>query len=152
MFPRRRCLVFPRPLHLPEEAEVWAEFHLPRPIGTSMRAGSEVVQLLPLLPFLIELHDTLTVWFMEEEFLHIRAKFRTVEWKQFHSCTIFSNISVSLADDLENRFSFQTRLPAPEMWKAGPKTYPSMSAQSKAGRSELMWILFTLADWCLGWF
>lgn len=36
-----------------------------------------------------------------------------------------------ILDDLENRFQFSIDLPSPEMWKAGPKTYPSQNALNR---------------------
>ena len=43
-------------------------------------------------------------------------------------------------DDLENRFPFNRDLPPPDMWRPGPKTYPSQTAKTKSESALHVWV------------
>ena len=45
---------------------------------------------------------------------------------------VFTYLLCLISDDFENRFRFRNDFSAPEMWRAGPKTYPSQAAANKA--------------------
>ena len=36
--------------------------------------------------------------------------------------------------EFESRFNFSDNLPEPEMWRPGPKTYPSQNVKAKQGQ------------------
>ena len=60
-----------------------------------------------------------------------------------------TSISIYPSEDLENRFQFKTRLPSPEMWRHGPKTYPSQNTQSRAARNSSMFLSPCLPSYSL---
>ena len=48
-----------------------------------------------------------------------------------HCISLSCHLLSLFSDDLENRFQFNMDLPPPDMWKAGPKTYPSQNTQNR---------------------
>lgn len=45
--------------------------------------------------------------------------------------TLCTHVVFVYADDFASRFQFNNSIPPPEIWKPGPKTYPSTQAQTK---------------------
>ena len=62
---------------------------------------------------------------------NINSMYYSFERFWYNKCGDHSTVFVVSTEDFDSRFQFNNAIPPPEIWKAGPKTYPSMAAQNR---------------------